>query len=133
MKSPPEEKLFTNRGLLIIAFVFSIYAICLLSVDPEWVLWAGSMSLGSLYIPDQPPRLIDSPRETIQLASVLCLLGLIALLCLMAIMGEVTFGWLSWLKARWTEWRSQEALGERELPRISVAAHPQGIDDGPTK
>ena len=128
MKNQPKERLFSRKELLFIVFIFSIYAISLLSVDPEWVLWAGSMSLGSLYIPDQPPRLFDDPREALQMASAFCLIGLVALLCLMVITGEAKSAWLSWLKARWIEWRSQQALGDGELPKIGLGAHPRRID-----
>lgn len=46
------------------------------------------------------------------MAAVLGLLGLLFLLLLMVVMGEVEFGWVSWLKARMSEWRSQ---GPREV------------------
>ena len=131
MKDQPEGKFFSMRELLLITIVFSVYAIVLLSLDPEWVLWAGSMSLGSLYLPDPPTRLFDNPREALQMASTFCLIGLVALLCLMVIMGEVKFGWLSWLKARWAEWRSQSACGGGELEEIRAEAHFQEVDRDP--
>lgn len=133
MKDQPEGKLFSMGELLLITIVFSVYAIILLSLDPEWVLWAGSMSLGSLYIPDPPPRLFDDPRKALQIASdlYLVLVGLLGLLCLVAFMGEVNFGWLSWLKARWAEWRSQSARGGGELGEISAEAHFQEVDRDP--
>ena len=134
MKDQPDEKLFSMGELLVITIVFSIFAITLLSLvslDPDAVLWAGSMSLGSLYVPIPPPRLFDDTREAFQMASKLCLIGLVALLCLMVIMGEVKFGWLSWLKARWAEWRSQSACGGGELEEIRAEAHFQEVDRDP--
>jgi hypothetical protein len=112
MKDQPEEKLFSKGELLTIVLVFSVFLITMLSLvslDPDLFLWAGSMSLGSLYTPDPQVRLFDNPREAFQMASKLCLIGLVALLCLMVIKGEAKFGWLPWLKARWAKWRSQSA------------------------
>ena len=109
MEDQPEGKLFSMGELLLITIVFSVYAIILLSLDPEWVLWAGSMSLGALYIPDPPPRLFDDPQQAFRAASVFSLLGLFALGLLMVIMGQVRFGWLSWLKGQWRERWSRQA------------------------
>jgi len=131
MKDQPEEKLFSMGQWLLITIVFSVYAIILLSLDPEWVLWAGSMSAGSLYVPDPPPPLFDDPRKALEIASNLCLglVGLLGLVCLMGFMGEVKYGWLSRLKARWIEWRSQQALEGRGRPKIGVDAHSRDVDD----
>ncbi len=134
MKDQSEEKLFSIRELLLITTVFSVYAVILLSLDPEWVLWAGSMSLGSLYVPDPPPRLFDDPRKVLEIASDLFhlfLVGLLGLLCLVGFMGEVKFGWLSLLKARWAEWRSRSACGGAELGDIGAKGHFQEIDRDP--
>jgi hypothetical protein len=133
MKDQPEEKLFSMGQLLLITCVFSVYAITLLSLDPEWVLWAGSMSLGSLYVPDPPPRLFDDPRKALEIASDLFLVGLLGLLCLVGFMGEVKFGWLSWLKARWAEWRSRSARGGETLGDIRAEAHFQEVDRDPRR
>lgn len=134
MKNQPEEKLFSMGQLLLITIAFSVYAIILLSLDPEWVLWAGSMSVGSLYVPDPPPRLFDDPRKVLQIASDLFhlfLVGLLGLLCLVGFMGGVKFGWLSWLKARWTEWRPQSARGGAKLGDIGAEARFQEVDRDP--
>ena len=133
MKDQPEEKLFSMGQWLLITIVFSVYAIILLSLDPEWVLWAGSMSAGSLYIPDPPPPLFDDPRKALEIASNLCLslVGLLGLVCLVGFMGEVKFGWLSRLKARWAEWRSQSARGGEKLGGIRAEDHFQEVDRDP--
>lgn len=134
MKDQPEEKLFSKGELLTIVLVFSVFLITMLSLvslDPDLFLWAASMSLGSLYTPtpDSLPRLFDNPREAFQMASTLCLIGLVALLCLMVIRGEARFGSLSWLKARWAKWRSQSARGGGKLGEISAEDHSQDVDD----
>lgn len=133
MKDQPEEKLFSMGQWLLITIVFSVYAIILLSLDPEWVLWAGSMSAGSLYVPDPPPPLFDDPRKALQIASNLCLglVGLLGLVCLVGFLGEVKFGWRSRLKARWAEWRSQSVRGGAELGDIGAEGHFQEVDRDP--
>lgn len=113
MNKQPEERLFTTGGLLIGALLFSLYAVVLLSVDPEWVMWLGFTTLGTFPPPEFPPPLFADPHEARQVASFLMLLGLLVLLLLMAIMGDVDFGWLSWLKAQWRERWSQGARGIR--------------------
>jgi hypothetical protein len=128
MKNRPEERLFTGKWLLIGALCFSLYGIILLSLDQEWVLWAGSMTLGGLYVPDPPPRLFEDPREVFQVASVFSLLGLVALALLTVVMGEVRFGWLSWLRAQWRERCAQEALQARERPEVGAVSSFLDID-----
>ncbi|MGH2396508.1 MAG: hypothetical protein ACRDFW_05880 [bacterium] len=131
MKNDSEEKLFSMGELLLIAVVFSVFAITLLSLtslDPDLVLWGGSMGLGSLYVPEPPPRLFDDPREALQMASKLCLVGLVALLCLMGFIGTVKSGWLPWLKARWAESRPQSARGGGELAETRAEGHSQAVE-----
>jgi hypothetical protein len=131
MKDQPKERLFSLGQLLLITFVFSVYAITLLCLDPDWVLWAGSMSLGSLYVPDPPPRLFDDPRKALEIAADLFLIGILGLLCLVGFIGEVKFGWLARLKARWAELRSQAAFGGAELRDIRSEGHFQEVDRDP--
>ena len=108
MKTQQEERMFTKGGLLIGVLLFSIYLWALLQLDPEWVMWIGFATVGTL--PSElPPPLFADPRKASQVASVLTLLGLIVLLLLMVVAGDVRFGWLSWVKARLREWVSQEA------------------------
>jgi len=127
MKNQPEERLFSRNELLCIVFIFSIFAIGFLSLDPEWILWAGSMSLGSLYVPDPPPRLFDNPREALQMASAFCLAGLLSLLCLMAVVGEVDLAWLSLLRARWAAWRSRIRRAGPVRGETGAKGHAQAI------
>ena len=99
MKNTQDDRLFTGKGLLIGACFFSIYAAILFSIDPEWILWAGPMTLGALYVPSPAPQLFDNPQHALQAASVFSFLGLLTLVLLMATVGEVRFGWLTWLRA----------------------------------
>lgn len=133
MKNQPEERIFTKKGLLLGALLFSIYAVLLLwatLVNPEWVMWAGQMTLGALYVPDSPPSLFDNPQEAFQIASVFSLLGLLTLLLLMVVMGEVRFGWLPWLKAKLRGRWSQEARGAEERPEVGAEAPSLDVDLG---
>ena len=126
MKNCREKGIFTKRGLLIGAVVFTIYGIILLSLDQRWVMWAGSMSFGALYVPDPPPPLFFHSEEAFQMSAIFNLLGLIALLLLMVVEGEVTFGWLSRLKAWW----KAGALGSRDQergPEVKADASPQDV------
>ncbi|MFN3476923.1 MAG: hypothetical protein ACK4Z6_05150 [Candidatus Methylomirabilales bacterium] len=132
MKNQPEERIFTKKGLLLGALLFSIYAVLLLwatLVNPEWIMWAGQMTLGALYGPDPSP-LFDNPQEAFQIASVFSLLGLLTLLLLMVVMGEVRFGWLSWLKAQLRERLSQEAREAKEQPEVGAGVSSLDVDLG---
>ena len=113
MKNFRGKGIFTKGGILIGAVAFTIYGIILLSLDQRWVLWAGSMSFGALYVPDPPPPLFFHSEEAFQMSALFNLFGLLALLLLMVVGGEVTFGWLSWLRAWW----KAGALGTREQQR----------------
>jgi hypothetical protein len=131
MKDQPEEKLFSMGELLLMTIVLSAYAITLLCLDPAWVLWAGSMSLSSLYVPDPPPRLFDDPRKALEIASDVFLVGLLGLLCLIGFMSEVKLWRLSWLKAEWAKWRSQRVRGGGELGEIRAEGHSQEVERNP--
>lgn len=100
MRNHTEERIFTKKGLAIGLLLYSIYGVILFSIDPEWVGWAGPMIFGALYVPNSPPPLFPDPKAAIQTASLFSLLSLAVLLLLMPMVGEVRFGWLSWLKAR---------------------------------
>ena len=119
MKNHTEERIFTKKGVVIGVVLFSVYGVILFSLDPEWVRWAGSMTIGALYVPDPPPPLFSQPQEAFQMATVFSLLSLSALVCLMAIMGEVRFGWLSRLMA----YLRNEGLG-------GLANHSNGMRAG---
>lgn len=136
MKNQPEERIFTKKGLLLGALFFSISAVLLLwatLVNPEWVMWAGLMTMGALYVPDPPPPLFDNPQEAFQIASLFSLLSLFTLVFLMVVMGEVRFGWLSRLKAQLRERLSQEAREVKEQPEVGVGAPSLDVDLGREK
>ncbi len=102
MKDPAEEPLFTIKGLVLGAALFSIYAVLLFSMDPEWVGWAGPMALGALYVPNSPPPLFSSPQQAFQMGFVFGVLNLLTLVLVSVIRGELPFhfAWLSRLKLR---------------------------------
>ncbi len=111
MKRQPEEKLFTWRELLLVTVMFSIYAWSLLQLDPEWVMWMGFTTLGTTPPPALPPPLFADVREAFQVASILSLVGVLALLLLFVAAGDLRFGWFVRFKARWDAWRSRHAGG----------------------
>ncbi len=92
------DPLFTIKGLVIGAILFSLYAVILFSLDPEWVMWAGPMALGALYVPNQPPPLFTRPETVFQMASLFSLLNLAVLFLVAMLRGEAPLAWPRWLK-----------------------------------
>ncbi len=101
MKNHKEDRIFRQKDLVISGLLFSIYGLILFSLDPQWVMWAGPMVLGALYVPDPPPAILffSSPREAFQLASLFSLVSLFALGLLIIIRGERRYHWLYRFKA----------------------------------
>ncbi len=126
MKNQQEEKLFTWRELLLVTVIFSISAWSLLQLDPEWVMWIGFTNLGTTPPPALPPPLFADVREAFQVASILSLVGVLALVLLFVTAGDLRFGWFVRCKARWDAWRSRH-VGERR----DVAAKPSLPDVDP--
>jgi hypothetical protein len=118
--------LFTKGELLVIALVCGTFIAVLLSLDPEWVLFAGSMSVGVLDPSVHPAPLFDNPRELFQVTDGFLLLGLVGLLLLMGITGEVSFGWLSRIKARLKAGASG-SIDEERRAEIRQGASPEDI------
>ncbi len=58
-----------------------LYAVLLFSLDPQWVQWAGAMSMGVLYFTGDflPPALFAQPLEAARMTSVAGLLMVCAL------------------------------------------------------
>jgi hypothetical protein len=112
MRDRSEEPLFTMGAALLTAVIFAIYGAVLLSLDPDWVLWAGSMAMGSLYVPEPAPRLLDDPRRALEIGSGLCLLGLVALLGLMVLAGDVVYDRLNAVKVWWHGWVCARSRGQ---------------------
>lgn len=115
MKREPGEKLFTMRELMLITAIFSIYVWSLLQLDPEWVMWMGFTTLGTTPPPALPPPLFADVREAFQVASILSLVGVLALVLLFVTAGELRFGWFVRGKTRWDEWRSRHARERRDV------------------
>lgn len=128
MKNQPEEKIFTKKGLVIGALLFSCYGAILLLLDPEWVTWAGLMTMGALALPDLPPPLFSNPEEGFQMASFFSFLSLLAILLLVVVTGEARLGWLSWLKTALRERLSQEAPEAKERLEVGVGAPSLDVD-----
>ncbi|HSL92463.1 MAG TPA: hypothetical protein VK863_07420 [Candidatus Limnocylindrales bacterium] len=88
MKHLSGKGIVTRENLFAVTFLF-VYALILLVADPEWLMWAGPITLGAF--PVETPRFtfaID-PVETLQGASYAVLPGLLALILLMRIRGAV--------------------------------------------
>ena len=115
MKNQPEEKLFTMRELILITAIFSIYVWSLLQLDPEWVMWMGFTTLGTTPPPALPSPLFADVREAFQVASILSLVGVLALVLLFVTAGDLRFGWFVRCKARWDAWRSRHARERRDV------------------
>jgi len=115
MKNQPEEKLFTMRELILITAIFSIYVWSLLQLDPEWVMWIGFTTLGTTPPPALPSPLFADVREAFQVASILSLVGVLALVLLFVTAGDLRFGWFVRCKARWDAWRSRHARERRDV------------------
>jgi len=78
-----------RRDLPIIAALLFLYGVLLFSLDPEWVQWAGAMSIGVLYTGDMlPPAIFSQPLEAVRMASLSGLLTLCALALLLDILEE---------------------------------------------
>ncbi len=78
-----------RRDLPLIAGLLFLYGALLFSLDPAWVQWAGSMSIGVLWTGDiVPPAIFSQPLEAVRMASLSGLLTLCALALLLDILEE---------------------------------------------
>jgi hypothetical protein len=86
-------KLFTGKGfataeILFVGAYLAVYAFLLLVSDPEWLMWAGPVTLGAFPVTAPGVSLAFDPREIFQVASYSVLLGLLALIILARIRVE---------------------------------------------
>lgn len=88
MKRPLGKGIVTRENLFAGAFLF-LYALILLVSDPEWLVWAGPITLGAF--PTEAPAyaFAAAPLETLQAACYLILPGLLALMILAGIRDKV--------------------------------------------
>jgi len=95
MDPSPKEPLFTRKELLLIVSLWVLYGAAILSMDPEWVGWAGPLiSGGALVATDPPPFPVfrASPREVFGAASFVSLLSLATLSLVSFLRGEPLLG-----------------------------------------
>ena len=87
MKHLFEKGILARENLFAIGFLF-VYALILLAADPEWLLWAGPITLGAF--PVEAPAVSPAfrPMESLQAASYAVLPGLLALILLLRTRGE---------------------------------------------
>jgi hypothetical protein len=79
-------RLITPDNLFAAVYLF-LFAVILLSSDPEWLMWAGPITLGA-FPSDIPPPLSFDPFETVRAAAGGALLGLLAFVILLAANGN---------------------------------------------
>jgi hypothetical protein len=87
MKHLSEKGIATRENLFAVTFLF-VYALILLVSDPEWLLWAGPITLGAFPVEAPGVFFPFDPVETFQAASFAVLPGLLALIFLVRIRGE---------------------------------------------
>ncbi len=77
----------TRRDIPVIAGLLFLYGVLLFSLDPQWVQWAGAMSMGVLYYTEDllPPALFGHPLEAVRMTSLSGLLMVCALALLLDI------------------------------------------------
>lgn len=77
MKNKTIKGIF-RRENLVAGGLLSLYGTVLFSLDPQWVMWAGSMTVGVLGVGEALPPPLGSGGEAAFLASVAGLAGLLA-------------------------------------------------------
>lgn len=90
MKRNPRGYWAGKRSLIVGALLLSAYGLLLFSLDPAWVMWAGSMAMGVLYMPDMTAPILETTQLAVRMASFSGLLTLLALAILTGVIGE---GW----------------------------------------
>lgn len=81
---------------IVIAALLSVYGLVIfLSPDPEWVVWAGQMSVGVIDPSAVPPSLPAGAVEALHTASALSLIGILVVAVLLGAVSGIRPGWLS--------------------------------------
>lgn len=86
MKRIKTNRLLASENLFALAFLF-LYAVILLLSDPEWLMWAGPITLGAFPAYTAPPLPFD-PADTLRGAAAGVMLGLLAFMVLLAANGN---------------------------------------------
>ena len=95
MKNERKRGLSGTREYAVIAALLTIYALVIfMSPDPEWVVWAGQMTMGVIDPSAAPPASAQAV-EALHTASVLSTLGILAAGVLLAAAVGTHPGWLS--------------------------------------
>lgn len=87
MKHLPGKGIATRENLFAATFLF-VYGLILLVSDPEWLMWAGPITLGALPVEAPGVSFAFAPVEILQAASYAVLPGLLALIFLVRIRRE---------------------------------------------
>jgi hypothetical protein len=87
MKHLSGKEIATREHLFAVMFLF-VYALILIVSDPEWLLWAGPITLGAFPVEAPGFSFAFDPVETFPAASYAVLPGLLALILLVRIRGE---------------------------------------------
>ncbi len=87
MKHLSEKGIATRENLFAVTFLF-VYALILIASDPEWLMWAGPITLGAFPVGAPGVSFAFDPVETFQAASYAVLPGLLALILLVRLRGE---------------------------------------------
>ncbi len=87
------KRMTTNRLIapenLFAAVYFFLFAVILLSSDPEWLMWAGPITLGAFPV-DAAPSLSFDPLVAFRAAAGGVFLGLLALAVLLTAAGSLS-------------------------------------------
>lgn len=102
MKTERKRGLSRAGEHAVITALLAVYAIAIvLSPDPEWVVWAGQMTVGVIDPSALPPSSSAGAGEAFRTASALSALGFLAVVVLPgAAVGMRPGGWLSRLVVR---------------------------------
>lgn len=84
MKHLSGKGIATRENLFAVSFLF-VYALILIASDPEWLMWAGPITLGALPVEAPGVSIAFDPVETLEAASYAVLPGLLALILLVRI------------------------------------------------
>lgn len=87
MKHLSGKGIATRENLFAVTFLF-VFALILLVSDPEWLMWAGPITLGALPVEAPGVSFAFDPVESFQAASYAVLLSLLAWILLVRIRGK---------------------------------------------
>jgi len=112
-------KHLSGKGIAAAEYLFvgvylAVYAFLLLVSDPEWLMWAGPVTLGAFPITAPAASFPFEPLEVLQAASYLALPGLLALAFLSGLRGKARRSREAELRGLLVEEKHEGAQGVRE-------------------